>query len=202
MTSKPTNAVAERLIADGRRPLVLGAVVVRSGEDLSEALFDILAHVSCGADGIDLTLPASLAPGDRLVVANQLAAATGAALYIRTDAPMAVADHTLILAATIGRPRASLKVVYDIGSDQGGALPDSSMVEASWPSVDDARCLLLSTVGFRGLSDAELMGLASAASTRGLAAMSTDRVRIVRRVVDTLAPLSPRSPSGEVVPCR
>lgn len=202
MTLEPTNAVAERLIGDGHRPAVLGAVVVRSSEDLAEALFEILAHVSSGADGIDLTLPGSLAPGDRHAVAHELLEATGTALYIRTDLPMAASDHTLILSATAKRPRASTIVVYDVGIDKVGSLRDVPDVAASWPSADDERPLLLSTVGFRGLSDAALMGLASAASERGFTAMSTDRVRIVRRVVDTLAPLTPRAPSGGVASCR
>ena len=202
MTPIPTNAVAERLIAGGRRPAVLGAVVVGSGDALGQALFDVLAHVSCGADGIDLTLPASLPPGDRLAVANQLAEASGVALYLRADAPMAAGDHTLILSAVAGRLRASVNVVFDVEIDQLGAAPDSSEVTAAWPLVADERALLVSTAGFNALSDAALMGIASAASTRGLTAVSTDRVRIVRRVVDTLAPLLPRAASGGVASCR
>ena len=188
------NAVAERLIAAGRRPLVLGVVVVRSGDDLAAALFEALAHVSNGADGIDLTLPAALSPGERLAVADQLAEATSAAFYLRTDVPMACGEHTLIVSATADRLRASVKVVYDIGFDPSEA--------DTWPPLDDERSFLISTVGLDDSSDASLMGLASAASARGVAAVSTDRARIVRRVVDTLAPLYPKVPNAGETSCR
>ena len=202
MTPIPTTAVAERLILGGRRPAVLGAVVVESGDDLGEALFDVLAHVSSGADGIDLTLPASMPPGDWLAAADQLAEAARTSLYLRAGAPMAAANHTLILAAVAGRLRASSNVVFDVGLDQLGIAPDSPEVVAAWPAIADERALLVATAGFSALSDAALMGIASAASTRGFTAVSTDRVRIVRRVVDTLAPLLPRAASGGAVPCR
>jgi len=195
----PTNAVADRLIEDGRRPLVLGFVSVGSVDDLAGALFNALAHVAGGADGIDLMLPAALAPAERLAVADQLAEATGTSLYLRTETPMAGGKHALILSAGAGRLRASADVFYDVGIDQRGASADE--VIDAWPPLDE-RSLLLSTMGFRDLSDAALIGLASAASARGVAAVSTDRVRIVRRVVDTLAPLTPKVPKAGVTACR
>lgn len=203
MTSTPTNAVAERLIADGRRPVVLGAVVVETNDELAEALFDVLAHLSAGADGVDLTLPLS-PPGELLAAANQLADATGATLYLRTDAPMAAGDHHVIFSAaheTSGRMHWSANTVFDLGLDRLGAAAHSLGVLDAWPTRDDERSLLLSTVGFAELSEGALIGLASAASMRGINAISTDRVRMVRRVVDTLAPLSPRFPSAGVTPC-
>jgi len=195
----PANAVADRLIADGRRPLVLGFVSVGSVDDLAGSLFSALAHVAGGADGIDLMLPAALAPAERLSVADQLAEATGTSLYLRTETPMAGGKHALILSAGAGRLRASADVFYDVGIDQPGASADE--VIDAWPPLDE-RSLLLSTVGFRDVSDAALIGLASAASARGVAAISTDRVRIVRRVVDTLAPLIPKVPTAGVTACR
>ena len=201
----PGNAIAERLMAAGQRPLVLGAVAVTSDEAFADGLFEALAHVSNGADGIDLTLPPSLTPGERLAAADQLAEATGAAMYLRTDVPMACGEHTLIVSAAAGRLRASLKVMYDAG--WGGASGDSSELGVAWPALDEARSMVVSTAGIAGLSDAGLsdaglMGLASAASERGVAALSTDRVRIVRRVVDTLAPLYSNAQNAGEAPCR
>lgn len=195
-----TNAVADRLIAEGNRPLVLGFVALRSVDEASAALFEALAHVSNGADGIDLSLPAALTPGERLVVADQFAEATGTPLYLRTDVPMAAGKHTLIVSATAGRLRSGLHAIYDIGLDQS----ETSMQDAvgAWPALDDDRSLLVSSVGFAHSSDAALMGLASAASARGLAAISTDRPRIVRRVVDTLAPLYPKVSNAGASSCR
>lgn len=195
------STVAARLIAAGGRPLVLGVVAVRSGEELTEALFDALAQLSEGADGIDLLLPPTVGPIDRLAIADQLADTSGAALFLRSDAPMAAGSHTLILSG-LGRVRPGANVIHDIGIDQLDAAADSPLVAAAWPEADDKRSTLMSTIGFAELSDAALMGLASGASTRGIAAVSTNRVRIVRRVVDTLAPLTPRPPSRGMAPCR
>lgn len=195
------SAVAARLIADGRRPLVLGAVVVRSGDQLAEAMFDVLAHLSDRADGIDLELPPDMGPIDRLGCANQLAETTGAKLFLRSAAPMAASKHTLILSSSTGRVRAGADVIHDLGLDQFGVAADSERVADAWPAVDDDRATVVSTAGFDDLSDAALMGLASAASARGVSAISTNRVRIVRRVVDTLAPLTTRPPSRGVAPC-
>jgi len=210
MTAAPTpsNAVADRLIGAGYRPLVLGVVVVGSA-NLAGALFESLAHVSDGADGIDLTLPSELAPGERLAAADQLAEAAGVSVFLRSDVPMAGGEHTLILSLPAAHLRAGARVVYDIGfdlaeADQIGAAP--VVASAAWPSIDDEGPLLVSTAGFSDLSDGALMGIASAASARRVAAVSTDRPRIVRRVVDTLAPLEPKPGPGTaeragVTPC-
>lgn len=196
------SAVAARLITGGRRPLVLGVVVVRSGDQLAEAMFDALAHLSEGADGIDLSLPKAMGPVDRLGCADQLAETTGADLYLRSEAPVAAWRHTLILLESTGRVRASSNVMHDLGLDQLGVGAETARVAGAWPAANDERSTLVSTVGFTDLSDAGLMGVASAASVRGIAAVSTNRVRIVRRVVDTLAPLTPRPPTRGMAPCR
>ncbi len=195
----PGNSAADRLIAAGQRPRVLGAVEVRTGDDLADALFAALAHLSNGADGIDLTLPAAWSPAERLPVADQFAEATGVALYLRTEVPMACGVHTPIVSATVSRLRASLKAMYDIGLDATSG--DSIECSPAWPEHGDERSLLLSTTGFADLGDAALMGLASAASVRGISAVSTDRPRIVRRVVDTLAPLCSTAPNAGETSC-
>lgn len=167
---------------------MVGAVSIASSADLPSALFDVLAHVAAGANGVDLTLPDGISPGERLDLVNQLAEAADTKVYVRTDGPMAVGDHTLILPWGSGRVRSGLRVIRDIGIDHAGGAPDPA---APWPGSGDGIRTLVSTVGFADLSDAALMGLASLASFRGVDAISTDRVGVVRRVVDTLAPVAP-----------
>lgn len=176
-----------------RRPSVLAAVT--AGQDAAATLFEMMAAVSEGADGIDLDLPVEVGPAERLSLADQLADASGADLYLRSSLPMAAGRHRVIRSADDARPGRAL---FDIGLDLLGQTPSEAV--ADWQRVDDDRSLLLSTVGFgtddssrtlssRTLSDAALMGLATFACVAGLDAVSTDRVRIVRRVVDTLAPV-------------
>ena len=166
------------MIADGNRPTVLGAVVVRDAADLPDALFTSLAHAAAGADGLDLTLPLSASPSEQAAAADQLAEATGLVCYLRIDRPVGVTSHTMILPST-AQARRSANVVFDIAV----AAPETA--EFDWPAASETRSMLL-TAGAQH-TDGQLIGLATVACHRRLAAISTDRVRMVRRVVDTVA---------------
>lgn len=169
---------AERMIVDGCRPQILGIIVVGAASDLPAALFNSLAYAAAGADGIDLTLPPSTPAVEWVAAAGQLAEASGLTCYLRAERPMAVGEHSLILSSEV-RARPSTRVVFEI------AMAGRGSTEVIWPNAGEGRSMLL-TLGPR-LTDGELMGLAAAASERHLAAISTDRVRMARRVVDTLA---------------
>lgn len=199
MSSTSTTTVAQRLIADGRRPAVLGAVVLQSTQSLADVLFDVLAHLAEGADGIDLRFPTEMSPPECQAVADQLADTSGTTIHVRSLTPFASVRHPLVLPIGGARLRPGRTVVYDIGVDQLGASPGSAEVAHAWPPADDERPLLLSTTGFVGLDDGALIGLVTAASVRCFAAVSTDRVRIARRVVDVLAPIVR---TGGVQTCR
>lgn len=202
MPNPPINTAAERLIASGSRPTVLGTVFIASAAELPAALFETLAHVSVGADGIDLSIGTAAKPGEQLAVADQLAEAADTSVFLRSEMPMAVGAHTLILPIEAGRVRSTVNVVRDLGVDGRGGVLDPEALAAAWPEVGEDDAVLVRTVGFRDLGDAGLMGLSSLACNRNVAAVSTDRVRIVRRVVDTLAPLTPTTSTSGGAPCR
>lgn len=192
---------AAALIAAHRRPRVLGVVEIGATQDLPDALFEALAHASEGADGLDVAMGGPTSPADRLDVADQLAAASGLPVSIRTDTPMSAGDHALILSGAGGRLRASANVLYDLEVDRLGVGPDDDAVKALWARTRDGRPWLVSTSGFASISPAQVMGLAVTGFHHEVSAVSTRTVRTVRRVLDTLAPLSPRVPSGSVSSC-
>lgn len=163
-----------------RRPAVLGSVAL--GSDIGSTMFEVMSAVAEGADGIDLSFPDGLAPTERLWVADQLVDASGIDLYLRSSLPMSSGRHTLILPLDGTRTRRIGSAVFDVGVDGPDQAP-----EWRWP--DDDRPLLVSTGWLEPTNDASIMGLVTVATSKGVAAISTGRVRTVRRVVDTLAPV-------------
>ncbi len=166
------------------RPAVLSPVIVTSPEDLGDAIVAAVAAAGAGATGIDLSFEsADVAVAAGSAAADQIADTCNLDVYIRSDLPFADHDHTLIR-STPGHP--GIDAVVDLQIDRLGLGPASDAVAESWP-VGEGRACMISTLGFDDLSDAELMALATVATVRGSAAITTDRPGVVRRVVDTVS---------------
>jgi hypothetical protein len=102
---------------------------------------------------------------------------------------MVAGDHQVITpCASAGAGRRS-DVLCDLGLDELQASPGSAAVGEAWSRADGIDRFSISTVGFDGLGDGELIALATIACERGATAIVTDHVRTVRRVVDTIVPI-------------
>lgn len=181
------------------RPSVLGSIAIGGPADLQAAVVESFTYIAEGADGVELRLSEdSPAVADHVAVADQLGAACVVPIFIRATRPMAGRDHQLIVpfAAWVAGRRSS--VLCDLGIDQLSAAPTSTAVAEAWSRSDGAGRFSISTVGFGGLDDGELIALATIACERGVAAIVTENVRSVRRVVDTVVPIN--AARGEAVP--
>ncbi len=166
--------------------------MVTSADDAGPAVVEALAAKGAGATGIDLSFgPDELAVAAGRMIADRIVEQTELDVFIRTDLPMAAGVHNTIRTAG-RRPQARPGLgtmgrtdVADIQLDHLGAGPASDAVASGWPDETD-QPFMISTLGFGELSDAELMALATVATVRDVAAITTDRPGIVRRVVDTV----------------
>ncbi len=162
---------------------MLSPIVLTSAADLGEAVVDAVAAAGAGATGIDLSFEiADLAVAHGREAADRIAESADLDVFIRSELPLAPGSHTTIR-TTPGRP--GLRAVVDLEIDRLGFGPASEEVASSWPAGEGSASLI-STLGFDDLSDAELMALATVATVRRTAAITTDRPGIVRRVVDTV----------------
>jgi len=168
-------------------PAVLAPVTVVDS-DGSDAVIEAVAAAGAGATGIDLAIPdPQLALGAGIAIADQLADTSGLLIFLRTDVPLAPGAHTRICPPDQAPLRRGSNCVADIGIDTLGLGPDASEVAARWPEVSAVdQPFMVSTVGFDPLAEAELMALATVATARGAVAITSQHVRIVRRVVDTV----------------
>jgi hypothetical protein len=170
------------------------APVTLLGVDAADAVvIESIAAAAAGATGIDLVIPdRRLALQRGVVVADLIAETSGLQIFIRSDVPLASGRHKRICASTGDRNggRSIAPCVVDLGIDRIGVGPDAPELASYWPSANDqasAGPFMISTVGFDSAADAEVMALAFLAVMRGATAITTDRVRTVRRVVDTVA---------------
>lgn len=181
------------------RPLVLGSIGIGGSAELEAAVVGSALCIAEGADGLELRFSDdSTAVADQVRVADQIGAVCAVPIFIRATRPMAGRDHQLIVAfaAWVAGRRSS--VLCDLGIDQLSAAPMSTAVGEAWSRADGVGRFSISTVGFGGLGAGELIALATIACERGAAAIATENVRSVRRVVDTLIPIM--AARGELVP--
>ena len=123
-------------------------------------------------------------------IADQVGATCSAPVFIRAGVPMAPSGHQLIVARSAGMVRRPVDdVVYDLGLDELDSPPSSAEVGERWRDADGTGRFSISTVGFDPLDAGELIALATLACVSGATAIVTDRVRSVRRVVDTVTPI-------------
>ena len=157
-------------VSPGRAPMVLGAVAVGDAADLTSTLFDALACAAAGADGVVLTFDATVPPTDRANVAGQVADVTSAEVLIRSAMPMASSRHRLIVPP--GSRRETHLVEVPFGADNKAA-----------NTADPEQSVLTLPAD---LDDGALIGSVVAAVEGGVAAVITDRPRIVRRTIDVV----------------
>lgn len=158
-------------------------MTVLSHDAIGEAVVAAIAAAGAGATGVDLSFAsAELALAHGCEAADRIAEAADLEVFIRSDVPLAAGGHTVIR-TTPRRP--GTRSVVDLEIDRLGRGPASEEVAAAWPA-DDGSSSLVSTLGFGDLADAELMALATVATVRRTAAITTDRPAIVRRVVHTV----------------
>lgn len=175
------------------RPAVLAPVSIADAasdqSDIGSAAIDSIAAAGAGATGIDLTIPGP-AVAHAVSIADELGDLVGLPIFIRSDAPLSPGRHQrIVLAMPTPTHRPGASVVVDLGLDRLGVGPDAEELAARWSSErgTTATPFMISTVGFRGISDAEVMALTAVAVLRGAAAITSDRPKVVRRVVDTVA---------------
>lgn len=168
------------------------ALVDRGPAGVTDLVFDAATAASAGADGIDLHLPdPQRALGSGLALADELAATSGLAVFLRSVVPIAPGGHRRIVALSDAASARSNDVI-DLEVDRLGARPDHADVArrlspSTIEAVAGSTPVLVSTAGFSRLSEGELMALATIAAVREVAAVTSHEVKIVRRVVDTVA---------------
>lgn len=174
-------------------PAVLAPVTLLGVDEGDAVVIESIAAAAAGATGIDLVIPdPQLALHRGLAVADLIAETPGLQVFIRCDAPLASGRHQRICPSTGGRDsgRSITPCVVDLGIDRIGVGPDAPALASYWPSGDHQKSVgpfMISTLGFDTAADAEVMALAFLAVMRGASAITTDRIRTVRRVVDTVA---------------
>lgn len=190
-TPSRDRAVTAAAPADPLTPTAVLAPITLVGSDSGDAVIESIEAAGAGATGIELSiLDARLALERGVAAADALAEASGLRVFIRTDGPLSPGPHRRICPA--GNPsdtrRSTAPCVVDLGIDRLGLAPDDHQLASYWPADLDpvAAPFMISTLGFGSVADAEVMGLAALAAMRGAAAITTDRTRSVRRVVDTV----------------
>lgn len=194
----PDSPRTDRAVASSTSPAVLAPISI-NGVDLGSSVIEAVAAAGAGATGIDLSIRDPLtAVESGLAVADELADTSGLHVYLRAAGPLAPGRHTRICppgsrSSERSEPRASRPLgdcIVDLGIDRVGLPPAAIELASYWPADGDRRSgdrFMISTLGFEAALDAEVMALATLASLRGAVAITTDRIRIVRRVVDTMA---------------
>ena len=181
---------ADSVVDPPRRPLVLGSILFGDSHELQAAIIEGFAFLADRADGLELRFPdESLTIPHQIDVADQLGAACATPIFIRADVPMAAGNHQLIMPRSDNPTRRQTEAIHDLGIDELDHRPSSAVVGERWRDAEGHGRFSISTGGFDALDDGELIALATITCARGAAAIITDRVRTVRRVVDTITPV-------------